>query len=524
MAYMGNDGGTGAPGRATGNTGLGVGRITGILLIAAAVLTIATFWMPVMTFGLHSGSWDISVWRIGNRHHGGVLNYLPTLRYVLIVVVAGVAGLLLTVGAGARRGVLFWVAAFASGMMLQTASSIVVSYASQFGDHVSPGSGFWVFVLVMLIALAALVTGLRDAVVSKRGAAPAAGGAADRIAGVFLVLAVAVDFGASFVPADSRMHSLTIWDGGGSVPWPAAHFALGSIVVVIVAIALLAGIGVRNAGMRAASGAAAAFVFTGTFGGLIAVLATRGLAFWEYLGAEFILIVLTLLLSVAATIAGLVAQLARPRLMAQPRAGYSQGFAPVHAVNPFAPVNQPAVAGPNPFAAAAVAPNPFAAPNPAPNPLVSGPNPMVQNPFAPAQTGPGVEATVRIEPEPARVLPPRMAKVYDGKDDQGRPVVNRPELEGNSRVAVLAYLESAPIVLAARSFDQDEFAPADRDVPLTFRTDGVWIWAGAVSHYLNKHGLMPEPELVQHIVSRGFRVGTVDEAAKDAAIKVITGG
>ncbi len=78
-------------------------------------------------------------------------------------------------------------------------------------------------------------------------------------------------------------------------------------------------------------------------------------------------------------------------------------------------------------------------------------------------------------------------------------------------------------MLAARSFEQDEFVTADRDVPLNFRSDGVWVWAGAVPHYLHKHGLAPEPELVQHIANRGYRVGEIGEAARRAAIQVITG-
>ncbi|WP_162958607.1 hypothetical protein [Nocardia yunnanensis] len=328
-----------------------------------------------------------------------------------------------------------------------------------------------------------------------------------------------VDFGRSFVPIVDEYNFSTVWKsaGDGSFPWAAVQFVVFLIIVLVVAGALLAGTGIRNPAVRAASGAAAAFVVADVVGELGFVFGMRGLAFWEYAGVGFLLGVLALLLSFAATITSLVAQLARPRPMAPPRPGYGPGFMPT----------PPAAVGSNPFA-----PNPFAHPTPTPNPLAHPapiPNPFAQpapapNPFAPASAGPNVEATVKLDPVPAAVQPPRMARVYDGKDADGKPVVNRPELDGNSRTAVLAYLESAPIVLAARSFDQDEFVPGDRDVPLTFRTDGVWVWAGAVSHYLHKHGLAPEPELVQHIVSRGFRVGEVGQAAQDAAIKVITGG
>lgn len=118
----------------------------------------------------------------------------------------------------------------------------------------------------------------------------------------------------------------------------------------------------------------------------------------------------------------------------------------------------------------------------------------------------------------------RTAHVYDGRDEAGRPVVNRQAIDPQLGEALLAYLESAPVVLAARNFDVDEFMPGEQDVPLNFRTDGTWIWAGAVPHYLRKHGLPPEPDLIEHIVSRGFRLGEVDEATRDRAVALITGG
>ncbi|MEU6580753.1 hypothetical protein [Nocardia sp. NPDC046763] len=549
MAYTRNDGFMSGAAPVPGSSAQvgeapSVGRVTGFLLIAAAVLTVAMFWLPVMTIGLHGDSWDIYVWKnAGRGWHTSFGEYFSAAPYVLMVISAGVVGTLLAVGAGARRRVLFWAAAFAGGLVLQMASGNVVGYSRQFGDHVSPGSGFWVIILVMLVAIAALASALRDAVVAKRGVAQEpSGGAADRVGAVFLLVAAAVDFWSSF-PSLVRRSSdvISIWAGGpDSVSLPAAHFALGLIAVAIVAVALLAGAGVRNAAVRAAAGAAAGLIFTTAISGLCTAFSLEGLNFWEYAGAGFWLKVITLVLSFAATVAGLVAQLARPRLMTPPRVGYGPGFMPPAgampggpgAVNPFAPVGAaPASVGaaPNPFAQASAAPNPFAQGAPAPNPFapaatVANPAPgaTLANPFAPS--APEVEATVKIEPEQVPAAPPRMAKVYDGKDDDGRPVVNRESLEGNTRTAVLAYLESAPIVLAARSFEQDEFVPADRDVPLNFRTDGTWVWAGAVAHYLHKHGLPPEPELVRHITGRGFRVGEVSEAAQDAAIRVITAG
>ncbi|ATE56548.1 MULTISPECIES: hypothetical protein [Actinosynnema] len=117
----------------------------------------------------------------------------------------------------------------------------------------------------------------------------------------------------------------------------------------------------------------------------------------------------------------------------------------------------------------------------------------------------------------------RTARVYDGRDQTGRPVVRRQPVDPQLRERLLAYLESAPVVLSARDTDVDEFAPSDRDVPLNFRTDGTWVWAGAVSHYLRKHGVPPEPALVSHIIGRGFQLSAVDERTQDRAVAMITG-
>lgn len=495
---MRNDGVAGAGGTGTA----GAGRITGGLLIAAAALVFAVLWLPVANVQFQSRSWEISVW----KGSGGprFADWLSAAPYVLIMLVAGGTGILLVVGA--RRSVLLWVAAFAGGMVLSIASVDVMAYAQGFKENISPAAGFWVLTLATLVAIATLVSGLRDAVVSKRGAPqetdPAVGGAADRVSGVFLLVAAVVELVGSFKPAISDSSGFrSIWrtNSDGSAPLLLVHFVLVLIIVAVVAIALLAGAGARNPAVRPAGAAAAALIFTGEITGLTSTFAIMGPNFWEYLNIGLIMMVLALLMSFAATVAGLVAQSARPRVAVQPRASY----APMNAAH-------------NPFAPAA---NPFA-PVPPANPFASTPP---ANPFAPVQSGPTVETTVKIEPAQTAVQPPRMARVYDGKDAGGRPVVDRPAVEGNTRTAVLAYLESAPIVLAARSFEQDEFAPGDRDVPLNFRTDGVWVWAGAVPHYLHKHGLAPEAEFVRHIANRGFRVGEVGEAAQRAAIQVITG-
>ncbi|MFC4374136.1 hypothetical protein ACFO5K_08455 [Nocardia halotolerans] len=117
----------------------------------------------------------------------------------------------------------------------------------------------------------------------------------------------------------------------------------------------------------------------------------------------------------------------------------------------------------------------------------------------------------------------RLSAPFDGRDSEGKPVVNRPPMDPHIMDRVLAYLEHAPVILSVRSYDADDFNPSDRDVPLNFHTDGVFVWPGAVGHYLRKYGLPPEAALVQHIVSKGFEVGEVDEEVQQLAVHKVIG-
>lgn len=118
----------------------------------------------------------------------------------------------------------------------------------------------------------------------------------------------------------------------------------------------------------------------------------------------------------------------------------------------------------------------------------------------------------------------RTPRVHDGVDPSGRPLVNRPLLQPGEREQVLEYLGAAPVVLAARSYGIDAFAPERTDVvPMNFRTDGSWVWPGAVAYYLREHNVPPDPELVAHIRARRFVVPEVDEPTRDLALAAVTG-
>ncbi|MDQ0378237.1 TNT domain-containing protein [Amycolatopsis thermophila] len=100
----------------------------------------------------------------------------------------------------------------------------------------------------------------------------------------------------------------------------------------------------------------------------------------------------------------------------------------------------------------------------------------------------------------------RHAAVVDAQNPGEPPVVNRQALPPDEARALFDYLYRAPVVLSRPYRLPDLFAPANPpDVPDAFHTDGEWIWAAAVPHYLRKYGLPPQPELTERIRALGYR-------------------
>ncbi|GAA0239527.1 hypothetical protein [Cryptosporangium japonicum] len=102
------------------------------------------------------------------------------------------------------------------------------------------------------------------------------------------------------------------------------------------------------------------------------------------------------------------------------------------------------------------------------------------------------------------VADPRLARVFDGADPGTGPYFHpdHPRTDDADRERLLAYLTAADAVLATPG-TMDDVVDAGRGavVPLTFRSDGVWIWPDAVAYYVREHGLAPEPDLAAHIRS-----------------------
>ncbi len=115
----------------------------------------------------------------------------------------------------------------------------------------------------------------------------------------------------------------------------------------------------------------------------------------------------------------------------------------------------------------------------------------------------------------------RRAKVFDGRNEDGSPLVLRPGLGSVDEIMrIVGYLKSAPTVLFGRGLDPDAWAPQDPPaVPRTFSTDGTWIWPGALTYYVQKYGMPPESDLLEHIRSRDYAPAEVSAQAQDAATR-----
>jgi hypothetical protein len=115
---------------------------------------------------------------------------------------------------------------------------------------------------------------------------------------------------------------------------------------------------------------------------------------------------------------------------------------------------------------------------------------------------------------------PELVRLFDGREDDGRPTWYRPALGEREREAVLEYLEAAPLVLSSRGLTRDELAAGDEQVvPMGFHTDGRFVWPSATGYYLRTHGVPPTLPLTEHIraerhrLPRAIPAVTMDRAA-----------
>ncbi len=111
----------------------------------------------------------------------------------------------------------------------------------------------------------------------------------------------------------------------------------------------------------------------------------------------------------------------------------------------------------------------------------------------------------------------RLAAVFDRVDPVTGPAFApdaEPLAEGAAREAVAGYLRDGAAVLMTPLLTDDVLDASRRGlVPMTFRTDGVWIWTDSVSYYLEHYGLLADAGLLAHVRSRAGQAPPAPDAA-----------
>ena len=117
--------------------------------------------------------------------------------------------------------------------------------------------------------------------------------------------------------------------------------------------------------------------------------------------------------------------------------------------------------------------------------------------------------------------PVQLCRVFDRADavngpqfDSGHPLLSGDELELAAR-----YLESGSPLLTTTERMPDVVDPQrGQVVPMSYRTDGSWVWTDTVSYYLRVYGLSPDPDLLAHLRAAGYAMPSVDAVDQHRAM------
>ena len=100
------------------------------------------------------------------------------------------------------------------------------------------------------------------------------------------------------------------------------------------------------------------------------------------------------------------------------------------------------------------------------------------------------------------------ARLFDGVDDSGQPFfrADHPLIEDASqRHQIVGFLRGGTIIFGTNGRDLDRLEPSKgRVVPLTYHTDGEWIWSGGLSYYVDAYGIAPQADFLDHMRQRSY--------------------
>ncbi|MGW3635835.1 hypothetical protein ACWD7F_37965 [Streptomyces sp. NPDC005122] len=141
------------------------------------------------------------------------------------------------------------------------------------------------------------------------------------------------------------------------------------------------------------------------------------------------------------------------------------------------------------------------------------------------------DSTAKAQQRPARPAPEpatgdfTLAAVFDVVDPVAGPgfLIDHPVIaDPDELAAVLAYLNAGTPVLMTPVLMDDVVDPSRGGVvPMSFRSDGSWIWTDTVAYYLEQYALAPEPSLLAHIQARGTFTDALDQQTVERAAAFI---
>jgi hypothetical protein len=124
-----------------------------------------------------------------------------------------------------------------------------------------------------------------------------------------------------------------------------------------------------------------------------------------------------------------------------------------------------------------------------------------------------------------RAIEMRMARLWKDVVD-GRPVLD-PDLMRTADQGligrVMSYLDGGAVVLRAPALMDDHLDDTRRGcVPMTFMTDGEWVWSDEHRYYLQQYGILPEPDFLRHMERHDYQTPAVTEAERKSALQLLT--
>ncbi len=118
---------------------------------------------------------------------------------------------------------------------------------------------------------------------------------------------------------------------------------------------------------------------------------------------------------------------------------------------------------------------------------------------------------------------PRIAKLFDAIDGERVDFSQRDLLaDGNEKTAILEYLDKAEMLLRTTARASDHLDPTKgKAVPMSFRSDGQWVWSEGVGYYLKNHGVAPEKAFLDYLRGRDYSYTSPNKEQLDNALTAL---